>query len=469
MYKGSFNFTLVAGSIAVYLTGSSLVVPVFSQDSASLPSLPSLSSGSFNSYSSEIPSETAYTLGAGDRIRMDLLQVPEMSGEYLVLVDGTISFPWIGSIKVKDLTISQLNRILTQKYAVYVKNPVLTTGLVAPRPVRIAIAGEINRPGTYTISLSERQLYPSLTEMIKQAGGLTSVADLRQVEIRRSSPQGEQVFNLNLLSLLEQGNLSQDVTLRDEDRIFIPTTTEINLAQSRQILNANFGMTIPEVDVAVVGEVYRPGSYLITGSKNDQEMRLPRLSFAIQQAGGIKPLADIRNIEIRRLTRTGSPQTFKIDLWQLLATGNLEEDAILQPGDTIIIPTASEIAPDEVEALASASFAPNTIKVNVVGEVTKPGTIELAPNTPLNQAVLAAGGFDPNRADTAEVELVRLNPNGTVSKRTIPINFANGINEENNPILRNNDVLIVQRNTVTTVTDVLETILSPFALFFRLF
>jgi polysaccharide export outer membrane protein len=102
----------------------------------------------------------------------------------------------------------------------------------------------------------------------------------------------------------------------------------------------------------------------------------------------------------------------------------------------------------------------------VVGEVAKAGTIELPPNTTLNQAVLAAGGFN-NRARRTSVELIRLNANGTISKRSVPINFAQGINDQNNPVLRNNEV--VNRSNLANFSDPLGTVLSPLGGVFSLF
>jgi polysaccharide export outer membrane protein len=240
--------------------------------------------------------------------------------------------------------------------------------------------------------------------------------------------------------------------------------------------------------VAVVGEVNRPGTYAVTGggagtggatgaitggttgaTAGGGEGGPPTITKAIQVAGGITSLADIRSITLRRSSRLGEARTININLWDLLRSGTLTEDILLQEGDVITIPTATALDPAEAEELGSASFAPNTIVVNVVGEVTKPGAIPIPPNTPLNQAILAAGGFDNKRARKTSVELVRLNPNGTVEKRKINVDFANEINSASNPILRNNDVVIVKRSTLATVGDTLDTVLGPVTNFFSIF
>ena len=98
--------------------------------------------------------------------------------------------------------------------------------------------------------------------------------------------------------------------------------------------------------------------------------------------------------------------------------------------------------------------------MNIVGEVRSPGTKDLPPNTTLNQGLLAGGGFDPRRADQGNVELVRLNPNVTVTKKTIKPNFGEGIDEANNPTLRNNDVIVVNTSALASTTDTIGTIFS---------
>ena len=445
------------------------VVPTLAQSTPPAPST-----------SNPATSETDYTLGAGDRLRVDVFQVEDFSGEYLVLVDGTVSLPLAGRLQAEGKTIPELSELISQKYAQYLKRPVVTVSLLTPRPLKMAIAGEVNNPGSYNITLNEEGQFPSVTDLIQQAGGITTAADVRQVQIRRSLNGREQVLNVNLWELLVQGNLAQNVTLRDGDTVIIPTNNNINAAETRQLADASFGIRSDQpVNVAVVGEVYRPGSYQIeperlnqnNNNNNTTSSRAvpPRLSQAIAQAGGIKPLANIRQVEVRRLTRSGTEQTLNVNLWQLLRDGDTNEDVILQEGDTIVIPTAENLDPSEAESLASASFSPSTVRVNVVGEVKEPGVVEVPPNTPLNQAILAAGGFDDRRANKGEVQLIRLNPNGTVSKREIEIDLAADINEENNPTLRSSDVVVVGRSGLAQVSDTVGTVLAPIGSTFSIF
>jgi polysaccharide export outer membrane protein len=421
---------------------------------------------------------TGYILGSGDRLRLDIFNVPEYSGEQQVLSDGTLNLPLIGKVVVQGLTLQQASDVLTSKFATYLKRPVITLSLLAARPISIAIAGEVSRPGSYTVSLTGDTGIPTVTRAIQLAGGITQSADIGSIQVRRPQPRNsgpDQILSVNLWQLLQAGDRRQDLLLRDGDSVIIPTSTGTNLTEAPQLAAASFAANENRpLKIAVVGEVLRPGPYTVTGEvlQNGLEgqtqangttvattIKRPTLTRAIQVAGGITQSANIRRIEVRRATQAGE-KVIDIDLWKLLKEGDLNQDLALQEGDTIVIPTVTALDAKEATEIASASFSPNQITVNVVGEVSKPGAIQVPPNTPLNQAILTAGGFTP-RARRASAELVRLNPDGTVTKRNLDIDFTKGVTEANNPALRNNDTVVIGRSGVAGVSDTLSLFLAP--------
>jgi len=427
----SLRYLLIIGTIA----------PLTSLEARSVQATPPSSAAPAKEATAPIPAQSKeYTLGEGDKVRVTIYQVADLSGDFLVLADGTLTLPLIGSVKVEGMTVTEAGQTLAKRYTTYLKRPVVTVSILTPRPLQIAIAGEVNRPGTYTINPEQSQKTPLLTEIIREAGGVTTVADIGQVQIRRNLKGQEQLIQANLWQLIQKGDTTQDISLRDGDSIVIPTKTTLSVGEVNQLADANFGLDSDrEINVTVVGEAYRPGSHRIVPTANNNNnnnndldrggTRKPaRLTQAIQQAGGIKPLADIRQVQVLRYTRDGSQQKIPVDLWSLLEKGDMTGDIFLQEGDTVV----------------------------------KPGTIEVPPNTPLNQAILTAGDFDKRRADQSTVELIRLNPNGTVTKTSINVDFSQGINEKTNPILRNNDVVVVHRSNLASATDTLGAVLSPF-------
>lgn len=300
-----------------------------------------------------------YTLGAGDRVNITVFNVPEYTGEKQVLVDGSLSLPLLGDVSVRGLTLKQAAETIADTYAPYLRNPIVTVNLVAPRPLRVAISGEVHRPGSYDVILP-------------------------------------------------------------------------NAATAKA------------------------------------ETQWPTVTRALQLAGGITSKADIRQVQIHRL-RANANQVIQLDLWTLLTTGDLRQDLTLRDGDTIVVPKATQVNSSEATQLASASFSPATIKVNVVGEVITPGVVEVPPNTPLNQALLAAGGFNNRRAKRGSVELIRLNPDSSVSRRTVAVNMADGVNESTNPILYQNDVVIVGRSKNASFSDAVDGILDTLGRIFPIF
>jgi polysaccharide export outer membrane protein len=297
-----------------------------------------------------------YSLDDGDLIFIDIFGLPDYSKEYNVLVDGTLNLPLIGSVYVRGLTLEQAGQAIEQRYQAFVRSPVVSLNIQRPRPLQVAIVGAVNRPGTYSIA---------------------------------------------------------------------------NVERSNQV------------------------------NRGDRDQRVT-VTTALQEAGGITQIADVRNIQVYRPEPTGeSPQYLTANLWDLLRQGDLAQDIVLRDGDTVVVPEADVINNTEITEVASANFSPDTIDVYVVGEVGEPGVVQVKPNTPMNQALLAAGGFDLIRAARGEVRLVRLNPDGTVSDRRVPVDFAAGVNEQTNPAMRPNDTIIVGRSALTSATDTLEQIFSP--------
>jgi polysaccharide biosynthesis/export protein len=419
------------------------------------------------------PDADAYTLGGGDRIRVDVFSVPEFSREYQLQVNGSVNLVRAGTLSLKGLTVPQAQAAISRRYAQIVQRPVVDVGLLVPRPLRVAIAGEVNKPGTYPIAIGDGGKFPSITNVIQLAGGMNQSANPRQVTVRRAQRGGgQQVINVDMWDLFQTGNIRQDLVLRDGDSIFVPPASSFDPAESSQLAAANFATGSDQpLNVAVVGEVNRPGPLVLTRETRTDVRQgnsisttigaRPTVTQAIQKAGGITQLANIRQVEVRRQTRAGAVQTLPVDLWSLLKTGNLDQDVVLQQGDTIVIPKSTGINPQDAKELGSASFAPSVMRINIVGEVPKPGFVELRPNTPLNQAVLAAGGYT-RQARKSPVVLVRLNPDGTVTRRHIAVDFNRSIDEkDSNPILQDNDIVIVERSNTANFIDTIETITNP--------
>ncbi len=486
-----WTIALIGGCFGALAMGMGAIAATLSFDATPIQGSPQKSSrplptSGFLDVPTAAPvvSDDGYILGAGDRLKLDFFSLPEFSGEYVILPNGAVNLPQVGMVSLQDYTVQQASQILATRYSRILTRPVININVTATRPVMIAIAGEIERPGAYLLASSTSES-PMLSRAIQQAEGITRSADLQRVKIRRrTAGGGNEVIAVNLLQLLRSGDARQDIRLRDGDSILIPVTAVPDLALTKQLLATNLASRNSRpIQIAVVGEVLRPGPHILTsaggGSGNTSNSgnsaianvsasAIPTLTQAIQQAGGISQMADIRNIQVRRTTRFGTEQKISVNFLKLLESGDLLQDVPLQEGDTVEIPIATALSDAEITRLANASFSPDKMTVNVVGEVERPGALILPPNTPLNQAVLTAGGFNKNAVKNS-ITLVRLNPNGTVTKRDISFDLSQNLNEMSNPALRNNDIVVVKKTGFAVFSQGLNDVLSPFTNIFGVF
>ena len=186
---------------------------------------------------------------------------------------------------------------------------------------------------------------------------------------------------------------------------------------------------------------------------------------AIQQAGGITLNADIRNVLLRRRLPgpEGGLKERVLNLAEILQFGNQRQNPPLFDGDTLVIARTEEPIPDEVMQLSASTLTPANIRVNVIGEVRSPGGVSVAANTPLDDVVLAAGGARNWTSNKRNVQVVRLNRNGTRTRETFVLDKNKGISNGLNPPLRNGDTIIVSESFYGEVLQVLNELIFPLA------
>ena len=243
----------------------------------------------------------------------------------------------------------------------------------------------------------------------------------------------------------------------------------------RPIVNLDLLQARP-VRVSVSGEVQRPGLYSIgQGGTNQlassgtggsataiQSAGWPTLVDAVQRAGGLTAYGNLRRVTIQRRSGDASSpvRTIQYDFMKVLETGEPTENPLLYDGDSVLIPRAEQLTETELLKVASSTFAPDTISVNVVGEVERPGAQAIKANSPLSQALLSAGGLT-RRASAGSVQLLRLEPNGTIRQATVAYNPTAPMGTSQNPPLQQGDVVVVDRHGWAKANDSLRSGLEP--------
>lgn len=121
-----------------------------------------------------------YRLGAGDKIRVVVLQDTEFSGDYEINAAGSISARMLGPIQVVGLTLGEVEEMLRERYRAqgYLVSPRLSVELTAMRP--FYIIGEVTRAGQFPYVSCLRVI-----QAIAIAGGYTRRAGRTRLTIKR--------------------------------------------------------------------------------------------------------------------------------------------------------------------------------------------------------------------------------------------------------------------------------------------
>ncbi|AUD07493.1 SLBB domain-containing protein [Spirosoma pollinicola] len=222
----------------------------------------------------------------------------------------------------------------------------------------VTIEGAVNRPDTVKFAANM-----SVADLIAQAGGFEEGAKPNLIEVARRIRQDSVGIRTTMLEIhrfavdrnlqispMEIGSgTSPEFRLQPFDIVYVRTS--VNYEPQRQVM--------------VYGEIMQPGNYAIA---NRQE----RIGDVIKRAGGLKPEAYLAGAQFRR-----NGQLIGNDLRNLIADPGVEENLLLQSGDTLYIPRRSEI-------------------ITIQGAVLNPASISYKSSYSFDDYISEAGGFTDN-------------------------------------------------------------------------
>lgn len=281
-----------------------------------------------SSYIKNIPKHDFYILGPGDYINLSVSsEAKELNSNVVISPEGTVNVKRLNSIYIEGLTINELKKILNKEYKSFVKSPDVKITILNYRSIKVYIDGEVENPGEYILdtknnlngideinkfpnkkdlmdlsfmndSFVETQLIdqsleneintkfylPVLTDLVRKAGGITSFADLENIEIirknRLSDGGGEIKTNVNLLDALSLKDPKQNIRLLDGDKITIKKNNNPSLEQISKAIKYNLNPKL--IKVYVGGRVLNQGTKILK--------RNTTLNDSILMSGGTKVL-----------------------------------------------------------------------------------------------------------------------------------------------------------------------------------
>ena len=225
------------------------------------------------------------------------------------------------------------------------------------------------------------------------------------------------------------------------------------------------------IRVTVTGEVERPGIYTlqVNASKADIDAGLgsgggwPTLVDVIARAGGITAVGDLSSLELMRPSypNGGQSKRYKFNYLSVLKNGGHAPNPLIYDGDSVRVVRANSPTTADLIAGSVSNFSPALIQVAVIGEVRRPGALQVPPNSPLAAAILKAGGIEPVRGSLARIAVVRTERDGSTSVKKLTYSPDALLSNPNNPPLRQGDIVVVDRNIRTQITDGLNAALEP--------
>lgn len=204
-----------------------------------------------------------YVLGAGDAVNIDIWGNSQDSFTEIISPDGTITIDGIGVFQLGGLSVSKAKEKITRVLEARYQESKIDLTLGQTRSITISIIGEVNVPGTYTMSA-----FATIYNALYMAGGPNEIGTLRNVRLYRD---GKLQSTVDVYEFILNGKLSGDVRLQDNDVISVgPYDALVN----------------------ITGKVKRPMFYEMKADEN--------LAALLDYAGGFSGDAYTKTIRINR-------------------------------------------------------------------------------------------------------------------------------------------------------------------------
>ncbi|HUQ18021.1 MAG TPA: polysaccharide biosynthesis/export family protein [Gemmatimonadaceae bacterium] len=145
-------------------------------------------------------------LNPGDQLRIAVWRNPELSGDFTIAANGTITHPLYREVQVTGLPLSTVEERLRTFLSRYTTNP----QFVIQPLVRISVSGEVRSPQILSVPPET-----SVSQAVILAGGPNPNAKLDNVRLLRA---GQEIV-VNLASADAQ---AASLQIRSGDRIVVP-------------------------------------------------------------------------------------------------------------------------------------------------------------------------------------------------------------------------------------------------------
>ena len=378
-----------------------------------------------------------YLLGPGDQVVIDVWGASQQKFVETISPDGNITIEGVGLVRLGGLSVSKARSVLQSRLGQRYSDCQFNLSVGDIRTIQVQVAGEVNMPGTYSLSSLS-----SAFNALYAAGGINDNGTLRDIKVYRS---GRMIASVDVYDYLINGNSSGDVRLQDNDVIVVgaydclvnvtgkikrPMWYEMKSSETvKQLMAYSGGYTGDaytdkvrvtrkagsEYSVYTVEEFDMASFHLKDLDEVQVDSVRPRYSNmvevrgAVRHAGKFQLGGKIQTVRELLLAADGLSEDAyqeravmhreKDDLTLEMVGVNLKDllegtvaDMPLKNNDLLFIPSRTEMLGDR--------------KLTVHGEVLYPGVYPFADNTTIQDLILQSGGIR-EAASLARVDVFR--------------------------------------------------------------
>ncbi|MBA4142642.1 MAG: polysaccharide export protein EpsE [Nitrosospira sp.] len=218
-----------------------------------------------------------YPLGAGDVLRIQVFQNPDLTTETRVSENGSITYPLIGDVEVGGLPIASAEKKIAAalKDGGFVKQPQVNIILLQMRGSQVSVFGQVNRPGRFPLETLSR-----VSDMLAIAGGVAPTGD--DVAIVTGSRNGKpfrRVIDIPALYLGEGSD--EDMILAGGDVVYVhraPVFYIYGEAQRPGAYRIERGMTIMQALAQGGGPTLRGSEWRLRLHRQNEDGDVKKLS-----------------------------------------------------------------------------------------------------------------------------------------------------------------------------------------------
>lgn len=212
-----------------------------------------------------------YKLGPGDIISIIVWDHPELTtpaGQYrtaeqagtVVAEDGTIYYPYVGTLPVAGKTTRQVRDLLAARLSKFIEKVQLDVRMASFRSKRVYVVGEVAKPGLLEVN----DIPMTVLEAVNRAGGFSPEADHSRVLLTRKGA----TYRVDIQAMYEAGATEQNALLEPGDIL--------------NVQDRSFNK------IFVLGEVAKPGSMIMTKKRSTLAEALADAGYIAQERANPK-------------------------------------------------------------------------------------------------------------------------------------------------------------------------------------